>query len=74
MEWALVQRLVALTRTQGFALYEAAGVIIYSWFTEGFDTVVLRQARMLLEALGGANVSTGALYQHPNRSIRQEGA
>jgi predicted ATPase len=26
---------------------------VYSWFTEGFDTADLQEARILLEALGG---------------------
>jgi len=26
---------------------------IYSWFTEGFDTADLKDARALLQALGG---------------------
>jgi serine/threonine protein kinase/type II secretory pathway predicted ATPase ExeA len=60
-----------LWREQGKAA-EARQILveIYGWFTEGYDTADLQEARSLIEALGGAEIaqrSGGALAPRHNR-------
>jgi hypothetical protein len=40
---------------------------IYNWFTEGFDTADLKEAKALLEELGGREIGKGKGQKAPRR-------
>ncbi len=48
---AAVQTLPHVTRQQLLQLWQATLQLVYGWFTEGFDTADLQEAKTLLDEL-----------------------